>query len=46
MLYVLSGFLTAAAANRLEKIFPDTAGHIPGRPVAPFPETVDWLVVE
>jgi len=43
-LYLLGSFLTAAAATRTNKILPDTAGHIPGRTVASFPEAVHWLL--
>jgi len=38
-------FLTGAAATRFNKILRDTAGHIPGRTVASFPEAVHWLLV-
>jgi len=34
-LYLFGSFLTGAAATRLNKNLPDTAGHIPGRTVAP-----------
>ena len=44
-LYLVGSFLTGAAANRFNKILPDTAGHIPGRTVASFPEAVHWLLV-
>jgi len=43
--YLVGCFLTGAAATRFNKIFPDTAGHIPGRTVASFPEAVHWLLV-
>jgi len=43
-LYLLGSFLTGAAATRFNKILPDTAGHIPGRTVASFPEAVLWLL--
>jgi len=42
--YLVGSFHTGAAANRLNKILPDTAGHIPGRSVAAFPEEVRWLM--
>ncbi|OSX77706.1 hypothetical protein BU14_0136s0004 [Porphyra umbilicalis] len=44
-LYLVGSFLTGAAATRFNKILPDTAGHIPGRTVASFPEAVHWLLV-
>jgi len=44
-LYLVGSFLTGAAATQFNKILPDTAGHIPGRTVAPFPEAVHWLLV-
>ena len=44
-LYLVGSFLTGAAATRFNKILPDTAGHIPGRTVASFPEAVPWLLV-
>jgi len=44
-LYLVGSFLTAAAATRFNKILPDTAGHIPGRTGASFPEAVHWLLV-
>jgi len=44
-LYLVGSFLIRAAALRFNKIFPDTAGHIPGRIVASFPEAVHWLLV-
>jgi len=44
-LYLVGSFLTGAAATRFKKILPDTAGHIPGRTVASFPEAVHWLLV-
>jgi len=44
-LYLVGSFLTGAAATRFNKILPDTAGHIPGRTVASFPEAVHWLRV-
>jgi len=43
--YLVGSFLTGAAATRFNKILPDTAGHIPGRTVASFPEAVHWLLV-
>jgi len=45
-LYLVGFFLTGAAATRFNKILPDTAGHIPGRTVASFPEAVHWLLVK
>jgi len=42
----VGSFLTGAAAIRFNKIFPDTAGHIPGRTVASFHEAVHWLLVD
>jgi len=44
-LYLVGSFLTGASATRFNKILPDTAGHIPGRTVASFPEEVHWLLV-
>jgi len=44
-LYLVGSFLTGAAATRLNKILPDTAGRISGRTVASFPEAVHWLPV-
>jgi len=44
-LYLVDSFLTGAAVTRFNKILPDTAGHIPGRTVASFPEALHWLVV-
>jgi len=44
-LYLFGSYLTGAAATRFNKILPDTAGHIPGRTVASFPEAVHWLLV-
>jgi len=44
-LYLVGSFLTGAAATRFNKILPDTAGHIPGRTFASFPEAVHWLLV-
>jgi len=44
-LYLVGSFRTGAAATRFKKILPDTAGHIPGRTVASFPEAVHWLLV-
>jgi len=44
-LYGVGSFLTGAAATRFNKILRDTAGHIPGRSVAFFPEAVHWLLV-
>ena len=44
-LYLVGSFLTGAAATRFNKILSDTAGHIPGRTVAFFPEAVHWLLV-
>jgi len=43
-LYLVGSFLTGAAATRFNKILPGTAGHIPGRTVASFPEAVHWLL--
>ena len=43
-LYLVGFFLTEAAATLFKEILPDTAGHLPGRPVASFPETVHWLL--
>jgi len=42
-LYLVGSFLTGADATRFNKILPDTAGHIPGRNVASFPEAVHGL---
>jgi len=44
-LYPVGSFLTGTAASRLNKILPNTAGHIPGRTVASFPEEVHWILV-
>jgi len=44
-LYLVGSFLTGVAATRFNKILHDTAGHIPGRTVASFPEAVHWLLV-
>jgi len=44
-LYLVGSSLTGAAATRFNKILPDTAGHIPGRTVASFPEALHWLLV-
>jgi len=44
-LHLVGSFLTGAAATRFNKILPDTAGHIPGRTDASFPEAVHWLLV-
>jgi len=44
-LYPVGSFLTGAAATLFNNIPPDTAGHIPGRTVAFFPEAVHWLLV-
>jgi len=43
--YLVGCFLTGAAATRFNKIFPETAGHIPGRTIASFLEAVHWLLV-
>ena len=44
-LYLVGSFRTGAAARPFNKSPPDTAGHIPGRTVASFPEAVHWLLV-
>jgi len=45
-LYLVGSFHTGAATNWFKMILPDTAGHIPGRTVASFPEAVHWLLVQ
>ena len=44
-LHLVGSFLTRSAVIRLNKILPDTAGHIPGQTVTSFPEAVHWLLV-
>jgi len=44
-LYLVGSLLTGAAATRFNKILRNTAEHIPGRPVASFPEAVHSLLV-
>jgi len=44
-LHLVGSFLTRSAVTRLNKILPDTAGHVPGRTVASFPWAVHWLLV-
>ena len=43
--FFVGSFLTGATAILINKVFPDTGGHIPGRTFAPFPEAVHWLLV-
>jgi len=43
-LYLVGSFLTGAAATRFNKILLDTAGHIPSRTVASFPEAVHGVL--
>jgi len=44
-LYLFGSFLPGAAATRFNRSLPDTAGLIPGRTVASFPEAVHWPLV-
>jgi len=44
-MYLLVNCLPGAAATRFAKVLPDSAGYIPGRTGASFPEAVNWLLV-